>query len=259
MGKWESSGRQQSGVCPLRNQRRGRDAVFGREERVCELRLQYRLSAQAVSECIPEQSYTRKSHPKPAKARKQRRKVVGKGSALFPPNRQKCCQKLWKNCQTCPCLCLGIPRKSFPRTLLRVRKWESASPEVVWFKVKKTWFSWFSYFCSLVPGVLWLLPVCSAPLDAPVTFCAWPLLPSWQCHPSKFHLLIKTDHLSCPSSLHVFFSEFLSTRKMFTGSSLSNFLSQEKIGPSPTAAKLVPGISSLVLFVSFIVAGQDVV
>lgn len=134
----ESSGRQQSGVCPLRNQRRGRDAVFGREERVCELRLQYRLLAQALSECIPEQSYTRKSHPKPAKARKQRRKVVGKGSALFPPNRQKCCQKLWKNCQTCPCLCLGIPRKSFPRTLLRVRKWESASPEVVWFKVKKT-------------------------------------------------------------------------------------------------------------------------
>lgn len=57
----------------------------------------------------------------------------------------------------------------------------------------------------------------------------------------------------------MFFSEFLSTRKMFTGSSLSNFLSQEKMGPSPSAAKLVPGISSLVLFVSFIVAGQDVV
>ncbi|XP_039418593.1 uncharacterized protein LOC120411003 [Corvus cornix cornix] len=45
----ESSGRQQSGVCPLRNQRRGRDAVFEREGRVCELRLQYRLLAQAVN------------------------------------------------------------------------------------------------------------------------------------------------------------------------------------------------------------------
>lgn len=126
---------------------------------------------------------------------------------------------------------------------------------MVWFKVRKAWFSWFSFFHSLVIGVLWLLPIlkdCSAPLDPPVTFYAWSLLPFWQYYPSKLHALIKISSLLCLSS-HVFlyvFSEDLSTwpfvnmkfsvhDHLSTWASISNFLRQEKLVASPFAPKLV--------------------